>query len=61
MASDPRDARYFALEKRDRSSLSASELRELIKYCDLMIEGRISKKARKSWIAYRSDLLALLS
>ena len=55
-----RDRRFYELKKKDPHALTSEEIRELIAYCDSMIDGRISKKARKSWFAYRSDLLAIL-
>lgn len=56
MFHDPRDRRFYALKKRDPSQLSASEIKELMKYCDKLLEGDIEKKAGRSWQAYRAEL-----
>jgi hypothetical protein len=53
---DPRDKRYFALKKLDPAQLSDAEIRELIAYCDKMLEFVTARKARQGWIRERSSL-----
>ncbi|NJO34798.1 MAG: hypothetical protein HC869_18455 [Rhodospirillales bacterium] len=57
---DPRDKRFHALSKKDRSQLSPTEIAELISYCDRMIEIVPAKKGRRTWIELRGELEALL-
>jgi hypothetical protein len=56
MSSDPRDQRFYALRKKDLSQHSVIEIRELMKYCDKMLESNIDKKARRMWLEYRAEL-----
>ena len=56
MSSDPRDQRFYALKKKDLSQLSVIEIRELMKYCDKMMESNIHNKARRMWLEYRANL-----
>jgi hypothetical protein len=58
---DPRDKRFYALQKKDRSQLSRAEIEELIGYCDRMLEVGAAKKARRMWDELRSELEALLT
>ena len=57
---DPRDKRFYALQKKDRSQLSRPEIEELIGYCDRMLQTIAAKKGRRSWIDLRSEYEALL-
>jgi len=58
---DPRDKRFFALQKKDRSQLSRAEIEELIGYCDKMLQVGTAKKARRMWIELKSEYEALLA
>lgn len=58
---DPRDKRFFALQKKDRSQLSRIEIEELIGYCDKMLQTGVAKKARRMWIELRSEYESLLT
>lgn len=58
---DPRDKRFYALQKKDRSQLSRAEIQELIGYCDKMLQVGIAKKARRMWIELKSEYEALLA
>lgn len=58
---DPRDQRFYALQKKDRSQLSRAEIQELIGYCDKMLQTGIAKKARRMWTELTSDYEALLA
>jgi hypothetical protein len=58
---DPRDERFYALRKRDRSQLSRTEIEELIGYCDKMLQIGVAKKARRMWIELRSEYESLLT
>lgn len=57
---DPRDKRFYALQKKDRSQLSHPEIRELIGYCDKMMLFVPANKGRRAWVDLKSDLEALL-
>ena len=58
---DPRDKRFYALQRKDRSQLSRAEIQELIGYCDKMLQVGIAKKARRMWIELKSEYEALLA
>jgi len=55
---DPRDKRFHALRKKDRSQLSRAEIGELVSYCDRMLQFVTAKKARRSWADLKSELEA---
>jgi hypothetical protein len=60
VSGDPRDKRFYALRKRDRSQLTSVEVAELMAYCDKMIrQTTAANKARRSWGNLRSELEAL--
>ena len=61
MTNDPRDKRYFALQKRDPAQLSQDEIRELIAYYDKMLANVTAKKARQGWVSARANLSKLLN
>lgn len=56
MANDPRDKRFFALQKKDVAQLTSEELKELIEYCDNMLQKKLANKARHSWYKFRNEL-----
>ena len=58
--SDPRDKRFYALQKKDRSQLSRPEIEELIGYCDRMILFVPGNMGRRAWVDLKSGLEALL-
>ena len=60
MSIDPRDKRFYALHKKDRSQLSVIEIRELMEYCDQMMKFVTEKKGRRMWRAYGIELGKLL-
>lgn len=47
---DPRDKRFFELQKRDFAQLSLAEVKEYIAYCDKMIKFVQDHKSRRGWI-----------
>lgn len=53
---DPRDKRFYQLQKREKSQLSAVEVQELIKYCEAMISFVDNKKGRKNWVLFKQEL-----
>jgi hypothetical protein len=57
---DPRDKRFYALQKKDRFQLSHAEIAELISYCDKMVLFVQGNNGRRSWVDLKSDLEALL-
>ena len=57
---DPRDKRFYALQKKARSQLSRPEIQELIGYCDKMVLFVPANKGRRAWVDLKSDLEALL-
>ena len=58
---DPRDKRFYALQQKDRSQLSRTEIAELIGYCDKMLQLGVAKKARRMWVDIKAELEALLT
>ncbi len=62
MYQDPRDKRYYQLQKKDRSQLSQSDIAEYVSYCDQMVEyvGSSGMKAKKNWIKLKKELEALI-
>ena len=58
---DPRDKRFYALQQKDRSQLSRTEITELIGYCDKMLQLGVAKKARRMWVDIKAELEALLT
>jgi hypothetical protein len=60
MSEDPRDRKYYKLQKKDLSQLSQQEIAEYISYCDKMIDYvGSSKKARRGWIVLKKELEAM--
>ena len=57
---DPRTNRFYKLDKRDPHQLSDAELRELITYCEQMIDYCTHSKSRKQWISKTRELADLL-
>lgn len=53
---DPRDKRFFDLQKREESQLSLGEIREYMAYSEAMIEFSAYKKSRRNWIKKRDEL-----
>ena len=58
--SDPRDKRFYQLRKRHVSQLSVEEVRELIGYCDRMIEYVSDRTSRGQWVRLKKDYVARL-
>ena len=58
---DPRDERFYALQKKDRSQLSRTDIEELIGYCDKMLQTGVAKKARRMSIELKAELETLLT
>ena len=56
MNNDPRDKRFYQLQKKDRSQLTHQEIREYLVYCDKMINYVNDKKGRNSWITLKKEL-----
>ncbi len=56
MAQDPRNKRFFELQKKDMSQLNEYDIKEYLLYCDKMIEYSNSKKARRGWIELKKEL-----
>ena len=56
MIDDPRDKRYFQLQKRDIAQLTKEDIVEYISYCNKMIEFVSDKKSRKGWIELKKEL-----
>jgi hypothetical protein len=56
MANDPRDNRFFPLQKKDVAQLTSEELKELIDYCDNILQQKLPNKARRSWDKFRNEL-----
>jgi hypothetical protein len=54
---DPRDKRFYALQKKDRSQLSPADIEELIGYCDKMV--RFGTLGRRAWVDLKAELEAL--
>ncbi len=61
MVQDPRDKRYYKLQKKDLSQLTHQDVAEYISYCEKMIEYSGAKKARRGWIDLKKELEAKLS
>jgi hypothetical protein len=60
---DPRDRRYYAIQKKARTTmrnLTPEELRDYLSYSERMIEFVNDKPARKQWIARKKSILALM-
>jgi hypothetical protein len=60
---DPRDSRYYAIQKKARTTmqnLSPEELRDYLSYAEHMIEYVSAKAARKGWIARKKNILKLM-
>ena len=60
MNNDPRDKRFFALKRKDRSQLSKDEIEELIDHCAKVLQYGLDKKSRRSWSRFRDKLTDLL-
>ena len=61
MIQDPRDKRFYQLQKKDISQLTRQDIVEYISYCEKMIEYSEAKKARRGWIGLKKELEAKLS
>jgi len=61
MTNDPRDKRYYQLQKKDISQLTFTEIEESLSYCERMIEYAGAKKARRCWITLKNELEAMLT
>jgi hypothetical protein len=55
MRGDPRDKRFYAIEKKDRSQWSVDEAREYLGYCDALIAA-CHGAAWKGWVATRREV-----
>ncbi len=61
MVQDPRDHKYYQLQKKDISQLTHQDIVEYISYCEKMIGySNVKKKARRSWIDLKKELEAKL-
>lgn len=58
---DPRDKRFYKLQKKDISQLNQQEIKQYHNYCDKMIDYVSDKKSRKGWITLKNKLEQLLS
>jgi hypothetical protein len=56
MIEDPRDKRFYQLQKIESSQLTQKEIAEYISYCNKMIDYVSDKKSRKGWIALKKEL-----
>jgi len=56
MREDPRDKRFYQLQKKDRSQLNIKDIKEYLRYCDAMINFVKFTKARKAWINTKKEL-----
>ena len=61
LGSDPRNGRFYKLQKKDKSQLSVIEITELMTVYDDMMNFVTDKKGRKSWQRSKSKLGELLS
>ena len=59
MNKDPRDKRYYQLQKKDKSQLTQDEIKEYLWYCEGMIKYVDYSKARKGWISLKKELLKI--
>lgn len=61
MYQDPRNKRYYLLQKKDKSQLTQGDIADYVSYCNQMIEyvGSSNKKAKKGWIKLKKELEAL--
>ncbi len=57
MNKDPRDKRFYQLQKKDKSQLTQNEIKEYLVYCEDMIKYVDYSKARKGWISLKKELL----
>lgn len=55
---DPRDKRFYELQKKHRSQLSWMEKGELISCGDRMIDYVRNKKSRGAWVTMKKELKA---
>ena len=60
MTDDPRDKRFYQLQKKDLPQHTDEEIREYLAYCDRMIDFVGAKKARREWILLKKRLEAIL-
>jgi hypothetical protein len=61
---DPRDARFFEIQKKAKTTLlnlSPVELQEYQRYVEKMIASLRSKLARKQWITLKQDIELCMS
>jgi hypothetical protein len=61
MVQDPRDKKYYQLQKRDISQLTRQDIVKYISYCEKMIEYSEAKNARRGWIDLKKELEEKLS
>jgi hypothetical protein len=60
---DPRDPRFYRLQKKAKASLenlTCEELREYLGYIDKMIEYVKSRISRREWIALKNGVETVL-
>jgi len=56
MKNDPRDKRYYRMQKKDISQLIIEEIKAYLDYCDKMIDCVVEKKGRKGWMKLKNNL-----
>jgi hypothetical protein len=60
---DPRDANFYRLQKKAKTSLdnlTCEELREYLRYIDEMVEYVTSRISRRGWISLKHGVETLL-
>lgn len=60
MFQDPRDKKFYQLQKKDVSQLTHKDIVEYISYCKKMIEYTGAKRAKSEWIDLKKELEAKL-
>ena len=60
-STDPRNKRFYQLQKRDLCQLSISELNELLAFTEKMIDFVKDSKSRRSWTDFETEIRTKLN